>query len=315
MDEKMIAAIVNVIEQSNMSDLNLIPVEVRPNELSIDENGKVSRAEKLLVFDAVGSTKAQLSEAWVASNILLFTVFDGYLENKYSLTEGASFKKHYDNLPSNNELQSIEKDCYRVLKLIRNGIQHNLSNVIVSKESYAISYSFNETSYSLQINSRAMRYLYTVIMNIISTRIFGLDTEFSTEGHYIGIMNTMYEELRGGISQISDDIGSFVGITQGVGVYDSKHLRSTVRHPIINPNIVSEDDCSIVFKHIESNGTDDESRDQYLYSTDYVYNDYLLPQEMGLITRNVSDNLQERLNGGTIKFNKADITEMWKMKK
>ena len=128
-------------------------------------------------------------------------------------------------------------------------------------------------------------------------------------------MNTMYEELREGTSQISDDIGAFIGITQGVRRYDFEHLRDTVRHPIVNPIIVSEDDSSIVFRHIESNGTDDESKVQNQYSTDYVYNEYLLPQEMGIITRKDSDNLQERPYGGTIKFNKTDITEKWKIKK
>lgn len=31
--------------------------------------------------------------------LLLFTVFDGYLENKYRLIEGESFRKHYEALP------------------------------------------------------------------------------------------------------------------------------------------------------------------------------------------------------------------------
>ena len=313
MDSKMISSIAKVIKQSDMSDLNLISVGVRPNTLVI-EYGNVYRNEEMYVSDVIGASKAQLSEAWVAGNILLFTAFDGYLENKYSLTEGKSFKNHYDNLPCGTEIESIEKDSYRILKLIRNGIQHNLSNVVVNRGSYNISYTFNGTLYSLQIDAGAMRYLYTIVMNIIGEKIEGVFTKYSTEGHYIGIMNTMYDELRSGITQISDDIGNFVGAAQGAGQYDAEHLRATVRHPVVNPIIISEDDNCVVFKHIECNGTDDETQVHYQYSTDYVYKDYLLPQEMGVITRKVSDNLQERLIGGTIKFNKTDITNRWKMK-
>ncbi|SFO29948.1 hypothetical protein SAMN04487831_11744 [Pseudobutyrivibrio sp. UC1225] len=309
----MISSITKVIKQSDMSDLNLISVVVRPNTIVID-NGNFYRNEELFVSDVIGASKAQLSEAWVAGNILLFTAFDGYLENKYSLTEGESFKNHYDNIPCGTEIELIEKDCYRILKLIRNGIQHNLSNVVVNRGSYSISYSFRGTPYSLQIDAWAMRYLYTIIMNLIGEGIQGLFSKYSTDGHYMGIMNTMYAELRAGITQISDDIGAFVGAAQGTGQYDAEHLRYIVRHPVVNPIIVSEDDNSIVFRHIECNGTDDETQIQYQYSTDYVYNDYLLPQEMGVITRMISDNLQERLSGGTIRFSKNDITDKWKMK-
>ncbi len=159
-----------------------------------------------------------------------------------------------------------------------------------------------------------MKYLYTIILNLIDEEINGLLSKYSSKGHYIGIMNTMYSKLRTGIVHISDDIGAFVGYSWGSGKYDFEHLRDTVRHPVLNPHILSEDENCVVFRHIECNRTDDEIQINYHYSTDYVYKDYLLPQEMGTITRNKSDDLQERLSGGTIEFNKADITDSWKMK-
>ena len=275
MDPQMIKAITNVIKQSNMSDLNLISVEVRP-ETIIDKCGKYETCITLSDYVSLNK-KAQMSEAWVAGNILLFTLFDGYLENKYNLLEGVSFREHYNNLPSNSQLERIEKDCYRILKIIRNAIQHNLNGVIFNNGSYSISYTFRNINYKLNINNKAMRYLYTIILNIINDEIYGLDKRYRTDGHYIGMINFMYSQVRSnGTLQLSDDIaGDLLGNIYMA--YDSSCLRTTVRYPIKNPVIVSDDDNAVIFYHIENNGTDDETSNQYQYSTDYQYQEYLLP--------------------------------------
>lgn len=91
MDSKCITSIVNFVKQTDFVESCLLNVEVRPIECGIDEEGKASHCVHMILSDSFGR-KAQLSEAWVASNLLLFSVFDGYLENKYALMEGASFK-------------------------------------------------------------------------------------------------------------------------------------------------------------------------------------------------------------------------------
>lgn len=45
-------------------------------------------------------------------------MFDGYLENKYHLTEGASFREHYNNLLDNTSIEIIEKTAIGYLKLL-----------------------------------------------------------------------------------------------------------------------------------------------------------------------------------------------------
>ena len=169
MDQQCIDSIINVISKSNMADLDFLNTEIRPITCEIDEDGKEKHTVHMSLYDYMYS-KVELSEAWVAGNLLLFTVFDGYLENKYHLTEGASFREHYDNLPDNTSIEIIEKSCYRIFKIIRNGIQHNLSHVNYNDGSYNISYCHRNTSYALQISKNGVRYLYTLIMKLFFTK-------------------------------------------------------------------------------------------------------------------------------------------------
>ena len=56
------------------------------------------------------------------------------------------------------------------------------------------------------------------------------------------------------------------------------------------------------------------SCNQYNYSTDYIYKDYLLPQEIGIITKGKGDSVQERMKSATIRFEKSCIEDKWKLK-
>lgn len=308
MDQQCIDSIINVISKSNMADLDFLNTEIRPITCEIDEDGKEKHTVHMSLYDYMYS-KVELSEAWVAGNLLLFTVFDGYLENKYHLTEGASFREHYDNLPDNTSIEIIEKSCYRIFKIIRNGIQHNLSNVNYNDGSYNISYCHRNTSYALQISKNGVRYLYTLIMNIIKGQIGGMYGKYRTSGHYDGIMYTLYTDMLKEIPQISDDIG-----TSPSAIPNGLKLRAFVRYPVENPTILAEDATFITFHHIENNGTDDISCNQYNYSTDYIYKDYLLPHEIGIITKGKGDSVQERIKSATIRFEKSCIEDKWKLK-
>ena len=112
-----------------------------------------------------------------------------------------------------------------------------------------------------------------------------------------------------GIVKFSDEMGNSL-----LPVKRDFSLRATVRYPVLNPIIINKSVENIIFKHVENNFTDDESDTNYIYSTDYVFEGYLLPQEIGTRIRYKSDNLQERLSKGTITFKKSDLDEKWKIK-
>lgn len=309
MDSKCITSIVNFVKQTDFVESCLLNVEVRPIECGIDEEGKASHCVHMILSDSFGR-KAQLSEAWVASNLLLFSVFDGYLENKYALMEGASFKNHFDNIPERNCLDKICKNCYRVFKIIRNGIQHNLSNVVHDKNGYFIDYTNRNTHYKLRISAQGIRYLYTLVVYIIQNRIDGLGKEWSTIGHYEGILSELYNLLLREIQDLNDEIGQ----NDLHNLSDAICVRAIVRYPVVNPTIIEENGEFVVFAHIENNGTDDESSPKYCYSTDYKYGGFLLPQEIGVITKGEGKTLSERMKSATIKFRKLDCcTDRWKV--
>ena len=107
-----------------MSDLDFHKMLIRPIICSIDENGNEVHTVQMELYDAM-YRKSPLSEAWVAGNLLLFTIFDGYLENKYSLREGVSFRKHYDALPENTPIERISCKCqYKNAQKVENKNVH-----------------------------------------------------------------------------------------------------------------------------------------------------------------------------------------------
>lgn len=169
-----------------------------------------------------------------------------------------------------------------------------MSNVTYNSENYSINYCHGNTLYELKISRKGVKNLYTLIMNIIQEKIMGTDGKYRTLGHYDGIMRTLYAEMVMKITQISDDIGtSLLPISEGL------KLRSGGRYSVENPRIIDEDNVSITFSHIENNNTDDENSSQYYFSTDYIYEQYLLPQEIGVITKGEGASFQERMKSAT----------------
>lgn len=299
MNKDCISAIIKFIKQSDMTDLSIKSVVIRPIRYNTEKDEDGGYAVSMHTSDTIFFNKPSLSEAWVAGNLLLFTVFDGYLENKCKLVEGASFREHYNNLPENTNLEIISKNCYRVIKIIRNAIQHNLSSVIFEQGNYEISYKYKNTQYELFLSSTGVENLYTLIMNIIQGRISGINSKYYTNGHYEGIICTQYDELIKGIKRIADDItGNLINVSC------LNKLRAIVRYPVENPIIIAEDENNIIFKHIENNAIHDKNIRQY-YSTNYIYKEFLMPQEIGVITGD-EDNL-------LITFKKNQLEEKWKM--
>ncbi|MBQ7576792.1 MAG: hypothetical protein IJT21_00840 [Synergistaceae bacterium] len=310
MDQACINSIMDLVFSSNMIEKGIYALEERPIEYESNDINDDRHCVKMCISDHLGfNRKAPLYEAWPAGNLLLFTVFDGVLENKYNLTEGESFSKHYKAIPENDDFDIMTKNCYRILKIIRNGIQHSLSSINHSNsKDYIINYSFNGTNFTLNITEEGTRSLYTYVTNFITGKIKGL-AQYITDGHYKGIMRTIYETINAEISNLSDEFGtSLLNIGQGLS------LRASVRYPLINPRIINQDDKSITFYHLENNGTDDETSAQYQYSTDYVYNGHLLPQELGKINKYSGSCSEKRLTRGTITFNKSDINILWQIK-
>ena len=90
---KYINSIVDMIESSN---LRLRSIEIRP--VCYDDDTSLKSTVSIIHSDIIGE-RSRFVNIDLVANLLIFTAFDGFVENKYSLPEGESFKRHYEILP------------------------------------------------------------------------------------------------------------------------------------------------------------------------------------------------------------------------
>ena len=304
MDKKYIDSLVKCILRSDASDYNI--KYIAQDLIEIDDEGKPTTTKEIYVSTV--NHKTPISESWVAINLIIFALYDGYLEDKYNLNEGDSFRAHYEGLPTNDMLEIIYKYCYRIIKLIRNAVQHNLSNIVIQQNIYKIKYQYGQTIFGMEITFEGLNYLYTLILNIVQNRIMGLPNFYLNQGFKEGIFYTQYIKMTKEISNFSDDIS-----TNLIPVHASLQLRDIYRSFVRNPIILEENSDEIIFKHHEKNMTVDENNVSYQYSTDYVYKEYLLPQELGELIKPEETDIQKIYSNIKIKFNKKDLLDKWKI--
>lgn len=92
--DKYVNSIVDMIELSN---LRLRSVEIRP--VCYDDDTSLKSTVSIIHSDILGERFQDCVNTDLVANLLIFTAFDGFGENKYSLPEGESFKRHYEILP------------------------------------------------------------------------------------------------------------------------------------------------------------------------------------------------------------------------
>lgn len=137
------------------------------------------------------NSNAKLSETPAILCLIVFTLLDIFLENKYEINAGFSFSKKYKALPTRNDQEIIEKECYRIIKTMRNGYVHNISNISNNNGKYYFKYvSPQDTLFKLNITEDKLILLYTLIVYLVKG-----EYEIKTYGHFIGALREFYDEL------------------------------------------------------------------------------------------------------------------------
>ncbi len=299
MDQTYIDAILSVIMDSDLKS-SIKFIELRPTVCSVESNRRILHTTMEL-SEVISSRRAELSKAWIASNLIMFAVFDGYLESEYpNLEEGASFRNHYNNLPDSSEIDLIRKDCYRIMKLLRNAAQHSLSGVVHDDNGYTVDYIYHNTNYRLKITNNSVNCLYTMIVNFISNRIMGLSKDYHTPGHFDAAMRMFYEEMCKGIEYLHDDIRERTQVP-----INGTKLRLSLRYPIINLEPLCNSN-KLIFEYIRQKVCTGPNGEGYSYPLDYAYGDYILPEEIGSI------RLDPELGYEVIEFDKSVLNDSWK---
>ncbi|CEN75429.1 Uncharacterised protein [[Clostridium] sordellii] len=224
--------------------------------------------------DSIGmcSRKNSISDNFIAKNILIFTVFDEYLNSKNDNLIGLSFRKRYNLLSANNDLDIITKEIYRILKLIRNTIVHNSSNISINKNTYNFNYENNNTKFNLNIDEKTLNNLYTIVYMIV--REYSTYKNESNE-FYIGILRYCYSKLKLKIDRegcLKDDINDNPNILMSIS--SSIKLFNTVRYKVRNPKYTVNGDMI----KIETIDTGIEYyKEDYCLNIDDNY--YIVPSE------------------------------------
>ncbi|MDD3417206.1 MAG: hypothetical protein PHY47_24955 [Lachnospiraceae bacterium] len=314
MHTQLVMSILNVLKTSDFADHNLRKVDYHLTKCYMDEKShKILRNDLISTSVSFRDNKSKLSEAWVAGNILVFTMFDSWLEDKYALTEGATFKQHYNEIIGRigstlSDLQIIEISCYRILKLIRNAIQHNLSAIAYDmNDGFIIAYTHSRynTEFLLEISAESITYLYSLIIALIEKRIQGLPDKYTSEGSYLGVMRSYYDKLIAGIGTLNDDI------PDSLKNIDHSHLRiADGRRFIVTEPYIVEETIDKVLYHRVCSYYPWEAADYKYKMDDQVY---YLPEEIGnvRILEN-SQTSQENISEQVVEFDKKCITDEWK---
>lgn len=322
MDKKYQKSITDVLQASDMSNFNFLQSEIRKIEYHEPflENGEPNpeydsknpyRHTMHMECGEVMNGNVPLSKSWMANNILIFTVFDGWLEEKYGLTEGESFRRHYQELEAmaSVPLDMVALNCYRILKVIRNGIQHNLGSVDFDEHGYHIAYTNKMgTDFLLEITKEATNLLYTIVLALIEERISGIDRKYHTIGHYEGILLSYYRSVCDGTGILEDDI-TVSGTAKPLDTVNGLQLAAGVRYLVVNPFTVSEDEHYVTVTGYPVH-TAGEAVD-YIICMDGKR--YLMPEASGRMVMGAGKTVLDAEHNSTVTFLKSDITERWRI--
>lgn len=287
MDKKFINEILSIVYNS---DLKLIKTKIR--SLVINNDGSNCSGE--IETDCLVSQNTNpLSSSFIAINMLLFSLYDGWLEEKYDLKEGYSFYSHYNDLQNKantTNLEKIQNSCFRVMKIIRNGIIHNLSGINFSQNVCYIEYKNKKgIEISCNISQTGLSFLYSLIVIFVTG-----DCGIQTEGHFGYVVSTLYAQILKEVSNVKDEFGEDL-----ISVSVAKSFYYTVRYEVSNCLVQSKSDYLII-KCFQDYPEMNQGHDYKIF---YNGGTYLLPGEIISVS-----------GDGNYKVSKKLLSELWKLK-
>ena len=265
MDPKYINEIVDFLDKTQ---IQVIDSELRGAKY----NGDGIREVRIDLGEVYYGRTVQISNNWIIENMLVFSLYDGYLEEKYALPEGQAFRQRYLSLPENSDQERLEKNCYRLMKLMRNAILHNLSKIVASDKEYNINYCNQKNQIiQLEISQKAVRFLYTILLVLVQNKKL-----IKTKGHWENLLYSYYYEMQKGIVSLRDDITS-AGLLplQDQHIYLNFAFRYQVQNPIITEDAPDGVTVKRFGKHPE------EMSDYYLRRNGEAY---IIPVEIAEVT-------------------------------
>lgn len=254
---------VNIIKLLSNSDINFKSIETRV--ITKKENGITYLRDE---FREVVYSRTELNNNPEITCLIMFTLLDTFLEKKYSIEPGINFKQKYKKLSTPTNINIIEKECYRLIRLMRNIYVHGIMSV-----SHGDVYKFNQFQknklFRIDITPEKIHLLYTIIILLINDKNF-----LKTKGHYGNIIATYYSELKEYVDKngnFSDDFS-----TSLLSILSFTELKTSVRYLYENTDYTENiNKINILSKHtLESESFSID------FSIKYKGEKYLIPNEI-----------------------------------
>lgn len=125
------------------SDLSFLTPLIRTITINSDGTESIGISSHLCV------NANKLNGNFIVAQTVMFILFDTLIDLKHQNLEGESFKKRYEKLPSNTNIEHIIKESYRIFKIIRNPLTHNRTSAHTSNSQLNISYKNKQKKHNL----------------------------------------------------------------------------------------------------------------------------------------------------------------------
>lgn len=264
------------------SDLNL-----QYKENFIEEN--LNTKKILISFNEINinSSESEIRINWkpILAIPSIFGIFDIFLESKYQNLINNSFKKKYDYLPNTNDTEKIQKNFYRIYKVIRNAITHNIENIIYHEckniIDYTTKYNKKETYFHLEISDDSLIMLYKATISMMDDKIYERRGIKFYEGLLTGYNNFIINKI-----DLKDDIDEN-------NFFYCESIPLSMHRDIVCNSIIEVNDENIIIEN---------SKREHFNARDFAFvfeeNCYVVPEEY------LIDN----------KINKSEIND-WKVER
>lgn len=159
--------------------------------------------------------------------LMIFSIFDAYVDSFYSLPEGLTFKLKYQSIQENSNLDTCTKHLYRLAKIVRNSLVHNPSKIDFTN-GINISYSYKNSPVILNISEYGCQLFDEMILRVVSRKVK------STRGE--AYLTAMHNDLIKEVTNLKDEFNDSLAPLSGL------ELNWRVRNLIKNPDVVIDDD-------------------------------------------------------------------------
>lgn len=255
-----------------LKDTNINMNKFTETPIRHDEEGQTVYEE----MSMVKANNADIEDNIILKFIIIFSLADSFIDIKSPKLVGENFANKVDMLPQNSLDEKVFRECYRIIRVLRNAAVHAQKEFLT--EDNIIKYSSKKGKYEekIEISSKGIRLLFTYFINYISDD-YGYKF---TKSHKTMINVSYYNEIGREITDFKDKFKDLEKINNSEPF---KNILARTRYNVLDANY-AVDSTKVSFQQPSKYYPID-------YSISYENANYLVPIEV--LDENLSINIDE----------------------